>query len=109
MFEDISFHEASLANIYSDKNFLRLCLEDVVQADGLKVIGYLILNGVSRIDVDSVMSSSLQMESPDGEIIDLDCTDNELNMIVQWNDFTNHVSTTRHYYVIYDSMQWVVT
>ncbi|MGQ0798933.1 MAG: hypothetical protein ACT4NL_02315 [Pseudomarimonas sp.] len=103
----ISFHESSFVGVESEHGLIRISVEDAVQADGSRASGTIMLTGVSRIYADEALTSVFEMESSDGEIIDLEWKDKELSLIVQWNDFSNRTSITRHYRVVCESVDWV--
>lgn len=106
MFEAMGFHEATVVELKFNGEHGYLCLEDVTQEDGLKVTGCLRFSRISIIEVDERPVTEIGMEAKDGEVIDLECTSNELTAILQWNDFAMHSSVSHHYRIVFDLVQW---
>lgn len=103
---DIGFHEATVISFELIEGRCSICLEKVTLPDGSEADGCLVLEGCVGAEVDGIASSSWSMFASDGEIIFLECSDQLLTGAVQWNDFANRESVTKHYKIGFDSIRW---
>ena len=92
----VGFHEASVIGIQSASGIISLTLEGVRTEGGIKNVA-VYLKGVEQITCDGSPIDELQMEYPDGEVLTLDSDPEAAHLIVQWNDFENHLEKTRSY------------
>jgi len=71
--ENLSFHDAVIADIERDGDDYLLDIEDVAVDDGEDIVsGTLTLRGVRRIAADGAEAAEFEMEGDDGEIVELE-------------------------------------
>jgi hypothetical protein len=94
--DELSFHEATVAAFARRDDTVRLALSDVRDRDRRRSV-YLEVREVVEIVSDGVVVDTVSMEHEDGEVMTLDVSDENIYLIVQWNDFDNRTSVTKSY------------
>lgn len=97
-YDKFSFHESTIMAFQVIHNNCYIILGDIV-INEISVKVKIEIDEVSKIFVDSKKSSkkSLTMFSEDGEILSLKISSSMLDILIEWNDFSEKIYTTRHY------------
>lgn len=98
----IEFEGATVVRFNIRDSSLELEMKDVV-LDGQRARGsraVVTVSPASKIEIDGDISNVVVMAANDGEIIDLEITDNSLLLIIEWNDFSRRKSFTKSYRVL---------
>jgi hypothetical protein len=82
----VSFHEATIVDIFRNGSTVNLALDDVCIA-GVHRALQVVIEGVSATLRDGSPVDGIRMEKADGEILTLRSEGGEITLAVQWNDF----------------------
>jgi hypothetical protein len=103
--EQISFHDAGLIGIHNSADGT-ICLRlEGIHVNSGTANACVTLKGVRQILRDGLPIESFVMEHKDAEILTLKKQHDSLDLIVEWNDFENHLQETRSYIVPCDSAE----
>ncbi|MGA2438577.1 MAG: hypothetical protein ABSF57_08710 [Acidobacteriaceae bacterium] len=98
------FHESSIVGVHQVGGTITLELDDVQLGEEMRAV-VIRLIGVKSITRDGIEVADLVMEYEDGEILTLEHTETTSHLIVEWNDFKQHLSKTHSYRMIFDSIE----
>lgn len=93
------FHDGSLMAIKQQDKEIQIKLESAVILDvweidkellspSKTIMGWLVLEDVSEININNDRSQYFEMKAEDGEILDLRIKPNEVFILIEWNDYT---------------------
>jgi hypothetical protein len=92
----VSFHEATIVDIFRNGSTVNLTLDDVCIA-GVQMAAQVVIEGVSATLRDGSPVDVIRMEKADSEILTLRREGGEIKLAVQWNDFAaNNQGTVVH-------------
>ena len=97
------FHEATVQRFLRNNNEVTLDLDDVHVNGVIKSIR-IICNGVKKLDTDGKNIDVQLMPTNDGEILTLEIFDRSLKVIIEWNEFDKHTSSTNAYEIECESI-----
>ena len=98
------FHEATIVSLAKAGTTIRIGLEGVQRIVGLAELIVELL-GVREVYVNGVATELLQMESDDGEVLDLERVKDGIELLVLWNDFSLRRTTTMAYRFVCESVR----
>lgn len=98
MASELSFHESTVVAFDRQHDVVRLSLSDVRYNERTRSV-YVEVRDVTAILADGRIVTDVRMEHEDGEVLTLEVSDEQVYLIVQWNDFGNHATTTKSYRV----------
>lgn len=101
------FHESTVLNFKRHDDSIKLELEDVSTGHigESKSHVFITCNGIKKIKTDAKESGSNLMAAEDGEVLTLNFTNQTMELIVQWNNFSQHHHFIHAYYIDFDSFQ----
>lgn len=98
------FHEATITAFALKGSTVTIGLEGVHREDGIQDLVVMLL-GTRAILVDGIPNERIEMVSDDGEVLTLDQTENVVELIVLWNEYSPRKSTTVCYRFICEGVQ----
>ncbi|MEW6449568.1 hypothetical protein [Leptospira sp. severe_002] len=106
--DDVSFHDAVIADIRCEGKNTVFAVEDVVVDDGEEITpGVLTFEDVKLITLDGEQVPALDMAGDDGEIVDLQVLDGPVVKIgVVWTQFDSHDETRHSYRIECGNVRW---
>src|SRR5260370_5365995 len=100
----IGFHESTITSVRKEAGSVILELEGVHFGDNVRNASIRVM-GIQTIMCDGIPTADLLAECEDGEVLTLQYTDNDLQLIVECTDFKNRRSQTYSYRSTYNSIE----
>ncbi len=94
--DKVSFHDATLVGVRRDKDRLIFALEDVSVGDSQNSINATASN-IESITRDGLQTNNIEMETSDGEVIQLCAKDDTITLVVTWHKHGPHSRHTHTY------------
>lgn len=94
-FDDLDFHEATLASVSSTSLGVSFVFKDVAIENGEKVACIVELESVRDLKMDSKSVVAIETEAADCEVLSFDMDVRAFTLVVEWNDFANKLYKTR--------------
>lgn len=89
----ISFHESTLVSISQFNDKIKLSLDDVLVCDA-RMPKDVYIENINSISKNNVSVRSVSMEEEDGEVLNIYQQDEDVVLVVQWNNFFKKTQNT---------------
>ena len=106
IFDKLSFHESSIEELLLEKDSIVISFTDV-SFFPKKLNGRIFIEGSPIMKVDGNLQGDVYKTYPDGEVINMEIFPNKIEVIVEWNDFKNHLCMTQKIIFMGDKIRWV--
>ena len=94
--DKVSFHDANLVGVLQEKDCVTFALEDVSIGDSqISVIAT--ASNIESITRDDLQVKRLEMETDDGEVLQLGIENNLITLVVTWHRHAPHSQDTHTY------------
>ena len=100
---EFGFHEATVNGLVHYENKIDVELEGV-HLNGGKVAVHLEFHGVKQLFENGMPSKHITMEFEDAEVLSLNFRGDEVELILEWNDFSQHRSEIKSYRILCDEI-----
>jgi|GEM_PF-2121555 len=101
------FHESTVLDFKRIGDSIKLELEDVDTGETGESKSHvlIIFKAIRKINTDAKESGTDLMAAEDGEVLTLNLSEQQMELIVQWNEFSQHRHFMHSYYVDCERIQ----
>ena len=94
--DKVSFHDANLAGVLQERDYLTFSLENVSIGD-IQISMTATVSNVESITRDNLQVKHIEMETDDGEVLQLDVENDLIILVVTWHKHAPHSQDTHTY------------